>query len=382
MRIKGIKIDEDVARILNEQDKDDTFNIGDKVWRRNPETQDRMIGEVVDKSHKDGQEYITVKFYWWSSHDGTYPADFFQKLDKSESIKEAGKCTWHAWQEGKTYACEDDCTYGHIDDFIGMEEDIEKFVKAGWVNADGEIVIPAGAVFQVRKLHTPSGIVLYYPDIDMELDTVLDEDDDTLYEIINESKNEDYEDIQRTINEEDTNEFPKGSFAEWFGEDLTGQTYEGDIDCSNEELTSLYGAPEYVEGHFYCYNNKLTSLKGAPEYVGGWFDCSDNNLTSLEGAPEHVEGRFDCSSNDLTSLEGAPKEVNGNFNCSHNQLTTLEGAPEKVTNDFYCYNNKLTSLKGAPEYIGGGLICINNPDLESLEGVGEVEDSIYSDIEE
>ena len=230
------------------------FNIGDKVWRRNPETQDRMIGEVIDKSYKDGQEYLTVKFNWWSSHDGTYPADFFQKLDKNESIKEgfnigdkvqlkrknnkigivksifkgdkdkngkdikyldiefedgtkegrpasdfkkvnepikeAGKCTWHAWQEGKKYACIDDCTYGHIDDFTGMEEDIERFVKAGWVNADGEIVIPAGAEFQVRKLHTPNGIVLYFPDVDMELDTGLDEDDYTLYEIINESKNE------------------------------------------------------------------------------------------------------------------------------------------------------------------------------------------------
>ena len=71
----------------NESIKEE-FNIGDKVWRRNPETQDRMIGEVIDKSYKDGQEYLRVKFHWWSSHDGTYPADFFQKLDKNESIKE------------------------------------------------------------------------------------------------------------------------------------------------------------------------------------------------------------------------------------------------------------------------------------------------------
>ena len=71
-----------------------------------------------------------------------------------------------------------------------MEEDIERFVKAGWVNANGEIAIPAGTEFQVRKLHTPNGIVLYFPDVDMELDTGLDEDDNTLYEIINESKNE------------------------------------------------------------------------------------------------------------------------------------------------------------------------------------------------
>lgn len=76
-----------ISKIKNESMKED-FSIGDKVWRRNPETQDRMIGEVIDRSYKDGQEYLTVKFNWWSSHDGTYPSDFFQKLDKNESVKE------------------------------------------------------------------------------------------------------------------------------------------------------------------------------------------------------------------------------------------------------------------------------------------------------
>ena len=86
--MKKEKIDKELSLESKNESIKEEFNIGDKVWRRNPETQDRMIGEVIDKSYKDGQEYLTVKFHWWSSHDGTYPADFFQKLDKNESIKE------------------------------------------------------------------------------------------------------------------------------------------------------------------------------------------------------------------------------------------------------------------------------------------------------
>ena len=48
-----------------------------------------------------------------------------------------------------------------------------------------------------------------------------------------------------------------------------------------------------------------------------------------------------CSNNQLTTLEGAPKEVSGWFDCSDNQLTTLEGAPKLVSSHFYCYNNPL-----------------------------------------
>jgi hypothetical protein len=51
------------------------------------------------------------------------------------------------------------------------------------------------------------------------------------------------------------------------------------------------------------------------------FSCSDNNLTSLEGAPQHVEGNFHCRNNNLTSLEGAPQHVGGDFTCADNPVS-------------------------------------------------------------
>ena len=135
------------------------------------------------------------------------------------------------------------------------------------------------------------------------------------------------EDVARILNEKD-NSFPPGSFAAWYGKDLSGRTYKGGLSCSHENLTSLFGCPSIVTGYFICSYNKLTSLEGAPEKVGGDFNCFGNDLTSLEGSPKEVGGNFNCSDNPITSLEGSPKRVNGEFDCDEcTSLKSLKGAP-------------------------------------------------------
>jgi hypothetical protein len=89
--------------------------------------------------------------------------------------------------------------------------------------------------------------------------------------------------------------------------DLTGQTYDGDINVYNMGLTSLEGAPEIVNGKFWCQHNKLTNLKGAPRIVKGWFNCRYNQLVSLEGSPEISEEDFCCSNNNLTNSKRCSK---------------------------------------------------------------------------
>ena len=188
------------------------------------------------------------------------------------------------------------------------------------------------------------------------------------------------EDVAITLGERDK-DFPEGSFAAWYGEDLSGQTYEGSLNCSNKNLTSLFGCPSVVTGYFDCRLNKLTSLEGSPKEVGGSFYCNNNKLTSLEGSPKEVGKSFYCPYNQLTSLEGSPKEVEGNFECSVNKLTSLKGAPKEVGGFFNCSDNRLTSLEGAPKEVGEDFNCSNNPDLESLEGLGEVKGEIYSNLD-
>ena len=158
------------------------------------------------------------------------------------------------------------------------------------------------------------------------------------------------------------------------------QTVGGDFSCFDNQLTSLEGAPREVDWSFDCSKNKLTSLEGAPQKVGGWFGCANNQLISLERAPQIVGEDFYCYGNKLTSLEGAPQEVGGSFICYDNQLTSLQGAPKKVRGSFICPDNKLTSLKGAPQKIGGWFDCHNNPNLNSLDGIGEVKGEVIKDF--
>ena len=153
-------------------------------------------------------------------------------------------------------------------------------------------------------------------------------------------------------------------------EDLKGVRFgkvSGRFYCSENELTSLAGAPQEVRGNFKCGNNKLTSLEGAPQKVGGYFSCYGNHLTSLAGAPQKVGGYFSCYRNKLTSLEGAPQKVGGYFSCYGNNLTSLAGAPQVVGKDFGCSDNNLTSLAGAPQKVGGNFDCSENQ-LTSLAG--------------
>ena len=106
------------------------------------------------------------------------------------------------------------------------------------------------------------------------------------------------------------------------------------------KIYNLYNMPKgfVIKGNLDLWNKGLTELPDLSEVVvKGYFNCSDNQLTSLEGAPQEVGGDFGCRENKLTSLEGAPQTVGGDFYCSDNQLTSLVGLPlMKESMKIYC----------------------------------------------
>ena len=182
-------------------------------------------------------------------------------------------------------------------------------------------------------------------------------------------------------NEKNLHESDGKTFADWFGEDLTGQTYEGFIQIPmRNTITSLKGAPKVVIGHFNVSNQQLDSLEGGPEKVTGTYTVSGCGLTSLKGAPEEVD-YFICSGNKLETLEGGPKKVTGSYFCDYNRLTSLKGAPEEVGGTFDCTHNRLKSLEGGPKKVGEQYYAEHN-DLESLEGLPKDIDpeEVYVDV--
>ena len=156
---------------------------------------------------------------------------------------------------------------------------------------------------------------------------------------------------------------------------------KGDLNLEGFGFTKLPDLLKYVTNvsSFICSNNNLTSLVGAPKSVSGHFDCSHNYLTTLEGVPQNVES-VDCHNNNLTSLKGSPTSSVNSFDCSGNKLTSLVGTPQNVDNDFNCSYNNLTSLDGAPKTVGGDFYCDNNPvkfTEEQVRAVCNVDGIVY-----
>jgi len=105
----------------------------------------------------------------------------------------------------------------------------------------------------------------------------------------------------------------------------------------------------------------------------GYFNCSNNNLTSLEGAPSSVSGYFDCSHNKLTSLEGAPSSVSGiggDFDCSRNNLTSLHDIHKivkKINGSVWAENNPIAScVLGVLLIEGCRRLVIDNHKVEDV----------------
>lgn len=143
----------------------------------------------------------------------------------------------------------------------------------------------------------------------------------------------------------------------------------GYFDIADNSLGSLVGCPEIVLKDFDCSNNNLTSLFGSPNSVSD-FNCSNNKLRSLSYAPKEIEGFFNCSNNLLTSIEGSPRNILGYFKCTNNQILSLKGSPQHIKNYFDCSNNKITSLKDGPMSVGQDYICNTNA-LNSLNFIAD-----------
>ena len=273
-------------------------------------------------------------------------------------------------------------------DFKKLNEELKKFIEAytsAWQVIDEEGEAPYITCFLKRRPNDnispyqcigsvqEEGYIYYYwitTDGDEATEESYAEEPST--DIINKLKEAYKKYCQESgqTNPFETEEKEK-TFADWFGKDLTGQTYEGDIDCVGVGIISLKGAPEIINGNFDCAVNPLNTLEGAPKQVKGDFDCTHTDLTSLKNAPEKVEGTFKCERNKLVSLEGAPKIIGGSFNCEKCGLTSLQGAPEKIGGSFICPYNELTSLEGAPKVIPGNFYCYGNK-LTSLKGIPKI----------
>jgi len=127
------------------------------------------------------------------------------------------------------------------------------------------------------------------------------------------------------------------TFKELYG-DKSNEVYNGNLNISKKNLTSLEGIYKEINGNFYCTYNKITSFKHCPDIKGNFWS-NNNQITSFKHCPD-IKGDFWCNNNKITSFKHCP-DIKGDFCCSYNKITSFEQCPD-IKGDFYCLGNNIT----------------------------------------
>lgn len=147
--------------------------------------------------------------------------------------------------------------------------------------------------------------------------------------------------------------------------DLSGSTALVELDCSENQLTSLdvSGCTELVRlenwknqltnlnvlgcnalEYLICNYNQLTSLDVSGCTALESLGCYNNQLTSLDVSMGTVLKVLGCSRNQLTSLNVSGCTALTILQCTQNQLTSLDVSGCAALEELHCNNNQLTSL--------------------------------------
>ena len=181
--------------------------------------------------------------------------------------------------------------------------------------------------------------------------------------------------------------------------DLTGIQYFTaltQLNCSNNQLTSLDVSQNMALTRLVCSNNQLTSLDITQNTVLddlnydynqltsidltqntalAFLNCGDNGIISLDVSQNTALAFLNCGDNGITSLDVSQDTALGYLACELNQLTSLDVSQNTGLAFLDCSNNLLSCLNiknGAnTTIVGEKLLASNNPNLTCI-GVDDV----------
>ncbi|MDO6596398.1 hypothetical protein Q4512_05695 [Oceanihabitans sp. 2_MG-2023] len=148
--------------------------------------------------------------------------------------------------------------------------------------------------------------------------------------------------------------------------DLSNNTALTYLICSNNDLTSLNVSNNNALINLSCHSNNLTSLDVSNCIALTDLNCYDNNLTSLDVSNCIALTDLDCYDNNLISLDLSNCTILQDLNCYDNNLTSLDVSNCIALTDLNCYNNSLASLNLSNNTALQDLSCYNNS-LTSLD---------------
>ena len=134
-----------------------------------------------------------------------------------------------------------------------------------------------------------------------------------------------------------------------------------ELNCSDNQLTSLDVSKNTALKYLYCFNNKLTSLDVSKNTALFRLDCYNNQLTSLDISKNNTNLIYlYCHKNKLTSLNLTYNTKLQRLGCSYNQLTELNVLNMKDLQELSFSGNQVTSIDLSNCTELEELLCDNN----------------------
>lgn len=117
-----------------------------------------------------------------------------------------------------------------------------------------------------------------------------------------------------------------------------------ELDCGENQLTSLNVMQNTALTSLRCADNQLTSLDLSQNAALTELYPQDNQITSLDVSQNTLLQYFYCYNNQLTSLNLNQNTMLISFQAHQNKLTSLDMSQHPSLMTFSCFNNQLTSL--------------------------------------
>ena len=130
--------------------------------------------------------------------------------------------------------------------------------------------------------------------------------------------------------------------------------------CFSNQLSNLNVSQNPGLISLRCENNRLTSLDATNNSILNVLVCEQNQISAIDVSNSVGLNRFQCGNNLLTNLDVSANTNLSYLSCEQNQITNLNLLNNNKLDLLYCFNNQITELDLTRNSNLTDLNCSNN----------------------
>ena len=130
--------------------------------------------------------------------------------------------------------------------------------------------------------------------------------------------------------------------------------------CEVNYITSLDVSNNLSLGALFCYTNLLSDLDVSKNLLLTTLYFDNNKISTIDVSKNTVLGALSYSGNNVTTIDVSKNSSLGFLNCQSNQVTNLDVSNNLILNSLFCNDNQITSLDISKNNSVVFLLCQNN----------------------